>query len=195
MQDLVVDFDEITQLQDSRVFSLERGGLIPYMEEDDLVQGIQIEVNANLTLIQRSGYHIIDLLSDVGGLQGLLISAISVFLSVWNYRNLENYLAVKLFKFENTDSVELGSAKAVPSQVQTLKLFCMDKVLPSKLVCCRRDARQSAMERAHEALEKELDILEVIRFRRFVLLALKQTLPPDEHQKLKAHSQIMSTED
>ena len=165
------------------------------MEEDDLVQGIQIEVNANLTLIQRSGYHIIDLLSDVGGLQGLLISAISVFLSVWNYKNLENYLAVKLFKFENIDSVELDSAKAVPSQVQTLKLFCMDKVLPSKLVCCRRDVRQSAMERAHEALEKEMDILEVIRFRRFVLLALKQTLPPDAHQKLKAHCQMMKTED
>ena len=68
MQDLVVNLDDITQLQDSRVFHLERGGLIPYMEEDDLVQGIQIEVNANLTLIQRSGYHIIDLLSDVGGL-------------------------------------------------------------------------------------------------------------------------------
>ena len=98
MQDLVVNLDDITQLQDSRVFHLERGGLIPYMEEDDLVQGIQIEVNANLTLIQRSGYHIIDLLSDVGGLQGLLISAISVFLSVWNYKNLDNYLAVKLFK-------------------------------------------------------------------------------------------------
>ena len=112
-------------------------------------------MDANLTLIQRNGYHIIDLLSDVGGLQGLLISVISALLSIWNYQNLENYLAVKLFKFENTgDSDDVsGSAKAVlPSQVQTLKLFCIEKVLPSRLVCCRRDARQAAMTSAHKAL-------------------------------------------
>ena len=65
----------------------------------------------------------------------------------------------------------------------------MDKVLPSKLVCCRRDARQLAMEKAHESLEKEMDIIEVIRFRRFVLLALESLLQPKVHQLLCDQSQ------
>ena len=40
------------------------------------------------------------------------------------------------------------------------------------------------MDHAHESLEKEMDIIEVIRFRRFVLLALKQILQPELYQEL-----------
>ena len=50
------------------------------------------------------------------------------------------------------------------------------------------------MEQAHETLEKEMDVIEVIRFRRFVTLALKKTLTPELYQELKAHSQQMPAE-
>ena len=50
-------------------------------------------MNMDLNIIQRSGYTVLDILSDVGGLQGILISGISLFLGAWNYNNLENYLA------------------------------------------------------------------------------------------------------
>ena len=36
------------------------------------------------TLIERIGYTILDILSDVGGLQGLLISGISFILGILN---------------------------------------------------------------------------------------------------------------
>ena len=50
------------------------------------------------TLIERSGYTVLDLLSDVGGLQGILIYAISLLLSILNHNHLENYMASKLFR-------------------------------------------------------------------------------------------------
>ena len=37
----------------------------------------------------------------------------------------------------------------------------------------------------------EMDIIEVIRFRRYVFLALKTLLQPEVHQKLKDSSQQM----
>ena len=52
------------------------------------------------TLIERTGYTITDILSDVGGLQGALVSGISFILSILNYKNLDNYLVSKLFKSE-----------------------------------------------------------------------------------------------
>ena len=52
------------------------------------------------TLIERTGYTITDILSDVGGLQGALVSGISFILSILNYKNLDNYMVSKLFKSE-----------------------------------------------------------------------------------------------
>ena len=52
------------------------------------------------TLIERTGYTITDILSDVGGLQGALVSGISFILSILNYKNLDNYMVSKLFTSE-----------------------------------------------------------------------------------------------
>ena len=54
------------------------------------------------TLIQRSGYTILDILSDMGGMQNILISLISFTLSILNYNYLDNYLISKLFKSNQT---------------------------------------------------------------------------------------------
>lgn len=52
------------------------------------------------TLIERTGYTVLDILSDVGGLQGIFVSVIFLFLSVLNHNDLDNYLVSKLFKSE-----------------------------------------------------------------------------------------------
>ena len=55
-------------------------------------------MSPDLTVIQRDGYTILDILSDVGGLQGILISLISLFISMCNYNHLNTYIASKLFR-------------------------------------------------------------------------------------------------
>ena len=51
------------------------------------------------------------------------------------------------------------------------------------------------MRKAREALEKEVDILRLIRSRRFVHMALKQLLDPTLHKELKAKSMFKDVED
>ena len=81
--------------------------------------------------IERSGYTILDVLSDVGGLQGILITGISLLLSILNHNYLDNHLVSKLFKSE-------AATTLVASQTESIQEFCIDKCLPSKLVCCRK---------------------------------------------------------
>lgn len=58
-------------------------------------------MNMDLGLIERTGYTVLDILSDVGGLQGILISGISLIISALNYNYLDNYLVSNLFKYES----------------------------------------------------------------------------------------------
>ena len=91
--------DEITELTDSSVFKLQRGELFPRKNQrhKDLLQGVFIDYSPDLIVITRNGYTILDLLGDVGGVQGIFISAMSALLSLWNRNAIENYLVSKTF--------------------------------------------------------------------------------------------------
>ena len=83
--------------------------------------------------IRRDGYTLIDMLSDIGGMESILISGISLFLSLWNYKHFDTYMASNLYKLVGD---EKSSFFKLPKLVN-IKLFCMD-FLPQKLVCCRK---------------------------------------------------------
>ena len=69
-----------------------------------------------------------------------------------------------------------------------MKEFC-GGILPCKLVCLSKNRKQAAMETARKALAKEVDIIRLIRSRRFVHLALKHLLDPPLRKEFKARSQ------
>ena len=136
-----------------------------------------------MNLIERNGYTVLDLLSDVGGLQAILISGIVFTLSIFNYNFLENYLVYKLFK---SKAVSLTT-----TQSEMIKEFCLGNYLLSKLACCCKKSRKFiAMQRSREALFKEADVIRLIRSRRFVHLALKHLLDPGVRKELKSQSQF-----
>ena len=87
-------------------------------------------MNLDQILIERSGYTVLDILSDVGGLQGILISGISFILGIFNYNYLENYLVYRLFK---SNAVSL-----MTTQSEMVKEYCFSNWLLSKLACCCR---------------------------------------------------------
>ena len=103
------------------------------------------------TMVQRNGYTILDVLSDVGGLQGILITVITLVLGILNSNYLDNYLVSKLYKFEAT------VLKA--TQTDSFKEIFLYKCLPSKLVCCAKNRKLIAMDQAREALKSEVDII------------------------------------
>ena len=87
-------------------------------------------MNLDQILIQRSGYTVLDLLSDVGGLQGILISAMSLLLSILHQNQLNDYLVSKLFKQD--DSLEEPKQTVCDSILHV----CIGRLLPS--CCCRK---------------------------------------------------------
>ena len=117
-------------------------------------------MNYDQILIERTGYTIMDFLSDVGGLQGILISAVSVTLSILNHNYLDNYLVSKLYK---SDSIAL-----MASSTDSIREFCFSNCMLRRLSCCRKKRKQVAIEHARSSLEKEIDIVKLIRSQRFV---------------------------
>ena len=62
---------------------------------------ITLEMDLTLTQVSRDGYTYLDWISDIGGIQGILISTMAIVLSLWNYNNLDNFMASKLYRFKN----------------------------------------------------------------------------------------------
>ena len=54
-------------------------------------------------MMKRSAYNFFDMMSDIGGMQGLLYSGFAFFISIWNYMMFENYMVTRLFKLEQSD--------------------------------------------------------------------------------------------
>ena len=57
-------------LKDSSIFYLADGGSLNFSKLDKtlFLQGLQIDMNFDLTIVSRTGYTVLDILGDVGGL-------------------------------------------------------------------------------------------------------------------------------
>ncbi len=94
----MINLDDMTALEDNRVFRMEQMPNYSYEKDTQTQIDISIEMNLSQYAISRDGYTFLDWLGDIGGMQGMLISGATVFVSIWNYNQLENYMVSKLFK-------------------------------------------------------------------------------------------------
>ena len=105
---------------------------------------ISIEMNLDRTNLIRECYDILDLLSDVGGIQTIMLVLTSVVLSVLNYGNFDTFMASRLFKIKRESATDDGGLNIFEqsdyfrgSKYNNIRLCLMD-CLPSRLVCCKR---------------------------------------------------------
>lgn len=61
---------------------------------------IIIEYNLNQMVIARDGYKALDLLSDIGGMQSILMSAVGYLIAILNYNMLDNFIVSRLYKLQ-----------------------------------------------------------------------------------------------
>ena len=90
LQDEIINLDEITELRDSRVFRIQGLPTKSYEKDYEVQLDMTIEMNLNQLVVARDGYTGLDLLSDVGGMESILISGCLILLGIWNYHYLEN---------------------------------------------------------------------------------------------------------
>ena len=63
---------------------------------------VTIEMNLDIIDMKRQGYDLLQLLSDIGGIQAILMSGFAFFVSIWNYNFFENYMVSRLYKLGRT---------------------------------------------------------------------------------------------
>lgn len=95
------------------MFRLESLPTKSYEKDNDVQLDITVEMNLNQLVIARDGYTSLDFISDIGGMQGMLISGAAMLLAIWNYHYMENFLVTKLYRLseENEDGAGLKAKK------------------------------------------------------------------------------------
>lgn len=155
-------------------------------------------MNLGQQFIIRHYYTVTDLLADIGGLGSILMIILSLLLSVMNYMNFQTFMASRLFKIkkEDTEASNLRyferSDFFKASKTSNVRLYCMD-ILPKKLVCCRRNRAEKGIQQAIRNMEKETDIIEMIKLMRFFKLAIRQLMQEKKQRmELKERSRYKS---
>ena len=86
-------------------------------------------MDLNLYSVERAGYNVLDLMSNVGGIQALLLSAFSVLISVFNYKNFDNIMAAKFYKLKARNKQD-NTAFIIPTKFGNVMLYFLD-LLPT----------------------------------------------------------------
>ena len=103
LQDEILNLDDLTEFDDASVFKLENLPILSYEKDYFTQMDITIEMNLNQKVIARQGYTVLDFISDLGGMQGMLISFIGWFIAIWNYNMFDNHMVSRLFKVKKRD--------------------------------------------------------------------------------------------
>lgn len=88
----------VTMIDLQDLFRLEQKEKMPYEHSDNVWVSVTIEMSLHVLNYDRYVYTLFDMLSDIGGLSGILFSSVFVLMKLWNYNNLENYLISRLFR-------------------------------------------------------------------------------------------------
>ena len=191
LQDKAFNLDGLTSEEKDNVFKLEPLTPFSYEKDFDTSMDITIERNLNKNMIARSGYTILDWISDIGGIQGILISAVAIVVSYWNYNYLENFMVSKLFRIEKKDA---GNEvyDDPDDKYDNFRLSALSGLrdvlcdsLPSCFQCCRNSRNDRGLALGRAKLEKESNIITILQSRRYFNAALKQLLTKKQRQTLK----------
>ena len=72
----------------------------PWERDNFTAMVLTFEVNMDQLVVTRSTYTVLDLLSDIGGIQGILASILSIPLICLNYKHFDTFMASKLYKIK-----------------------------------------------------------------------------------------------
>ena len=90
--------DSVTKIGMQGLFRLEKQELLPYERFDNTWVSVTLEMDLNVMNYERKVYTIIDMLSDIGGLTGIIATMFGILNATWNYNAFDNFMVSRLFK-------------------------------------------------------------------------------------------------
>ena len=92
--------DEVTLTDLDDLFTVKKYDVLPFEMPDKFWVSVTFEMDLNVWHIERKLYTVFDMLSDVGGLLGILTSIVAVISAIWNYQAFDNFMVSRLFKIK-----------------------------------------------------------------------------------------------
>ena len=137
-------------------------------------------------MVAREGYTILDYLSDIGGMQGMICSGFAFLLSAWNYNYFDDFMVSNLYKLDRINYrtevdvlADVGRYEKMRPRFLDNPRACVRDIIPTcvyKTCCCKLDRRTRAFAIARSKLSKEANAFDFIRQKRFVNQAIKTLL-------------------
>ena len=195
----MIDLDNITELEDASLFKLEEHAQRPFTLHPDLITQLSFERSLDHQIVQRESYTVFDCLSDIGGIQSILISAFSIIIGILNYNNFDNHMAAKLYKMHAHSKdckcgLDIKTDKKlclVPPKICNMRDYFTAQ-LPFLQICCKTDRKKRALDRARHQLQKEINIIEIIRLRRIFQISLSKMLSKEKFCHLRNKSRYIT---
>ena len=53
-----------------------------------------------MLVVAQDGYKFLDFLSDIGGMQGIILSCMGYLITIWNYNYFDNFMVTRLYKIQ-----------------------------------------------------------------------------------------------
>ena len=140
---------------------------------------VSFEISMDLERIRRSGYTVLDMFSELGGLSTVIYGAFRLLVYSLNFNNFASHLASNFYELKDSKAGKRKSIPLIPSRTSNLKEFCVEKLFKKVCICrrCRIGRMQRGMIKARQALFQEVSILEMIKLQRFLKLAMSNILP------------------
>ena len=137
----IVQLDYLTRIDIDNLFRIEKQEVMPYEKFDNTWISVTIERSLNMMHYERKVYTGLELLSDVGGFNGMLLLLFGIISNIWNFNNFDNFMVTRLFKIKKPKD-ELDADVEIPYFLQSdyikigyfpyfLELF--RSLLPAKL--------------------------------------------------------------
>ena len=122
-------------------------------------------------------------MSDIGGLQNILLSFSMGLLVLLNYNNFDSYLASRLYKIQDNSDGQIDNIKASssiePTKWCNVYEFILDAI-PGCLKCkkckCKKTRKMESREQARALMNEEINIVDIIKSRRYFKMALRLLL-------------------
>ena len=111
--------DDLTLHPYDDLFKMNKAELRSYERKDRTWTSVTLEMDLSLKTFERSVYTLFDLLSDIGGLSGILFSFFLLMNNAWNFNKFDNMLVSRLFKLRP------GDDKAPTEDLAEIDLGCM----------------------------------------------------------------------
>ena len=150
----------------------------------------------------RKCYSFLDLLSDMGGMIGVLMGFFSSVVGCFNFNNFDNFMISRLFKVKkinaktNQSNSYFQRAEFIDhSNYRNILEYFIDKMPCMKRICCcqccRKSRSQRGMDKAREQILKETNIVEIIKKLRYVTDALRYLLPESKRFEIKERNRYV----